>query len=235
MLLKLARLFGFSLTGAAHSSGARATNRFPDPQVAALVAAACRGDTAELRRLVAAGVDPNSKGDDGASPLSVAIACRDLGGVAALVAAGADVDAVVESETLPLVMAIHQGGPGMFRLLVEHGADVYKYAPATERNAVGEAFLYGFETGDWSNLDYLMDRGIDVDRFIDSRQADDLATFAARMRRYDKSIAAVDRGYGRDVKKLVALAETDKGPQTQRVSRDRARLINRIRSTRMPD
>lgn len=235
MCVSLVRFFGFSLAWAACSSGVDAENRFPDSQVTALVTAACRGDTAEVKRLVAAGVDPNSKGNDEASPLSVAIGCRDLGGVSALVDVGADVNAVVERDTLPLIIAIHQGGPDMFRLLVERGADVYKYAPATERNSVGEAFLYGFETGDWSNLDYLMKRGIDADRFIDLRQADDIATFAARMRRYDKSIAAVELGYNRDLKTLLALAETDKGPKTERVTRDRARLIDLIRAKKERD
>jgi ankyrin repeat protein len=228
--MKRALLLGVLLTMTACSPDADAAGRFSDPAVAAMVSAACRGDTAEVKRLAGEGTDPNAKGDGDASPLSAVIPCKEKDGVMALLSVGADKDAVVEENTLPLIIALWSGAADVFRLLVEQGADIYKYSPGSERNAIGEAFLYGFETRDWDNFEYLFARGIDVNRFVDSRQADDIATFAARKRRYEISLRAIELGYSRDLKKLLKLAETDTGPQNERVSGDRALLIKRIHS-----
>lgn len=65
---------------------------FYDPHSPAglLAAAAARGDTVEVARLVTAGADPNAPGRDGMLPLHWAYMARSDAGVRALLTAGAD-------------------------------------------------------------------------------------------------------------------------------------------------
>jgi len=63
---------------------------FPDPETAALAAAAAAGDAARVRELVGDGADPNAQGDKGMNLLQYALAEQNPDGLKALLDAGAD-------------------------------------------------------------------------------------------------------------------------------------------------
>lgn len=67
-----------------------AASLFADPGARKLAEAACDGRTREISKLVASGVDPNTRGKNGETPVFWALSCRNLAGVKALLAAGAD-------------------------------------------------------------------------------------------------------------------------------------------------
>lgn len=67
-----------------------AATLFSDTGARTLAEAACSGRSREVERLVASGVDPNTRGKNGETPVFWALSCRNLAGVKALLAAGAD-------------------------------------------------------------------------------------------------------------------------------------------------
>ena len=62
-------------------------------QYAGVLAAAARGDAAEIKKLVAGGADVNARDGYGRTPLHVATFRKNRDAITALVAAGADINA----------------------------------------------------------------------------------------------------------------------------------------------
>jgi hypothetical protein len=89
-----------------------------------LISAARNGDTAEIRRLAAAGADPNETGGaNGWTALMHAIHKHRDGSVAVLLDAGANPNARVGSGHTALIMAAGYGYTGTVKLLLARGAD----------------------------------------------------------------------------------------------------------------
>lgn len=90
----------------------------------ALHAAAWAGDLAEVRRLIAAGIDPNIMDSIGETPLFGAAACARTDVVAYLLSAGARHDLYESTLGLtPLHWAASHGGVEILKSLIEAGAD----------------------------------------------------------------------------------------------------------------
>ena len=96
---------------------------FPDTTAAALAEAAAEGDTERVRRLIAAGADPNSRGRDGVTVSQWALMNKSLKGLAALLEGGADPSLADSSGETVVHYAAKTNVPVYLEILLKHGAD----------------------------------------------------------------------------------------------------------------
>jgi hypothetical protein len=89
----------------------------------ALMRAACEGDAARVRSLLAAGADVNAAAEGGETALMRASARGHLDVVEALLDAGGDVHAKSENGFTPLFMAVFFGHVEVARVLLARGSD----------------------------------------------------------------------------------------------------------------
>lgn len=89
-----------------------------------LIAAARAGDSAAVRRLLAAGAPPNTADVDGERPLPVAVAGAHLESIRLLLQAGARPDARGAAGRLPLALAAAGGQLSIVRQLLAAGANI---------------------------------------------------------------------------------------------------------------
>jgi uncharacterized protein len=112
--------------GCSGSGGARkvtAREIFPDSMAAALAEAAAKGDTSRIRRLVAAGADPNSQGRDGVSVSQWALINQSPKGLAGLLENGADPSRAESSGETVVHYAAKTNVPVYLDILLKHRAD----------------------------------------------------------------------------------------------------------------
>ena len=111
------------------SDDPKAANRKGPGGSTPLMYAALYGDPDSMRRLLAAGAEPNVKNDAGATALMWA--ANDLEKTRLLVNHGADVNARSDSGRTPLMIAAtRHGSTPILQLLLDHGADPSAQAPA---------------------------------------------------------------------------------------------------------
>lgn len=101
-----------------------AQESYPDPKVVALVEAAWRGDVDKVAKLVADGVDVNTIGKGGATPLMWALNNKSFEGVEALLKAGANPNLYVPEFRSAAINIIAGGDePKMLALLLKYGGN----------------------------------------------------------------------------------------------------------------
>lgn len=99
-LLTMMSFFGF--LGCAIIQKNDASVYFNDPQVIKLCRAAISGNVRVIDELVAAGVDVNSRGEDGMTPLLFSLVGTNKSGLRRLMAHGADLNCMsIDSTTMP--------------------------------------------------------------------------------------------------------------------------------------
>lgn len=98
-------------------------NVFTDPNVATLAKAAANGDTKTIDELVAKGVDVNSKGKDGATPLLWALGSLNRAGVERLLEHGADPDVKLPGGSSPIYIAAGASDSEFLKMMLNHGGD----------------------------------------------------------------------------------------------------------------
>lgn len=96
---------------------------FPDTAAAALAEAAAEGDTERVRRLIAAGADPDARGRDGVTVSQWALMNQSPKGLAALLEAGADPALADSSGETVVHYAAKTDVPVYLEVLLKHGAD----------------------------------------------------------------------------------------------------------------
>ncbi len=89
-----------------------------------LMQAAHRGDSPEVSRLIARGVDVNRRNDDGNNALWFAIRSGDSVTVSLLIGEGVDLDNQNENGATPLIWAASAGRREMVEMLLAGGADI---------------------------------------------------------------------------------------------------------------
>jgi ankyrin repeat protein len=125
-----------------------------------LVDAAGIGDRATVSALIAAGVDVDQSGADGATALHMAAARGDVELAALLLAAGATVDATTRNGVTPLALAAMDGNVPLIENLLDGGADTNGLSSEGESalmlaslNGRPEAVLLLLERGADPNLE----------------------------------------------------------------------------------
>ena len=115
-----------TLAGGCNGGGApevTAREIFPDTTAAALAEAAAEGDTERVRRLIAAGANPNARGRDGVTVSQWALMNQSPKGLAALLEGGADPALADSSGATVVHFAAMTNVPVYLEVLLKHGAD----------------------------------------------------------------------------------------------------------------
>jgi uncharacterized protein len=121
--------------------------------------AAARGDTAAIRKLLAAGADPNGFDGHGGTALIGAARMGHVAAAEALLAAGARADLRdrAHSAWTPLMHAVHKRQTEAARVLLDHGAD-----PNARGGAGVTALIMSAAYGDTETVRLLLERGADA-------------------------------------------------------------------------
>lgn len=119
----------------------RATQAFSSPSAAGLAQAAADGDAARVRALVAAGADPNARGERGITVLQWALYQRSVDGLRALLAAGADPARGADDGTTVLQLAAMADDPRYLQALLDAKVDPNLPNTVTGANALAAALL----------------------------------------------------------------------------------------------
>jgi ankyrin repeat protein len=124
-----------------------------------LIEAATAGDVARIRELLAAGADPDVRGDGGMTPLLAATKADQAAAFQVLIEAGADVDLRDDRLDNPFLYAGAEGLLDILTLANEAGAD-----PAITNRYGGVAVIPASERGHVETVRYLLtETDIDVD------------------------------------------------------------------------
>jgi uncharacterized protein len=124
-----------------------------------LLAAAARGDAAEIRKLAAAGVDPNVRDDYGRTPLHVATFRRNRDAISALVQAGADINAKEHDRYDAVTIAAVADDVGTLRMLLQLGASAKQVTSRYD----GTALIAAAHLGHDLVVKMLIDAGAPLD------------------------------------------------------------------------
>lgn len=172
---------------------------YQDPNVAKLINAAVDGHVAEVERLIAAGANPNTIGNDGTTPLFWALNSKNMSGVEALLKAGADTGKVTPQSRGYSSMALVSGGnnPELLALLLRYKGD----ANGLNAKTIKTKPLYlAAAQGRLQNVKLLLDAGADVNVHDDTGLS--AATVAAAMGEFEIVLLLLERGYTYDLSSL---------------------------------
>jgi ankyrin repeat protein len=132
------------------------------PARGALVRAAAAGDTAEVRRLLAAGADVDERTPDGRTAVTAAALGDHVAAARALVDAGADVDLQDAERNNPLLVCGQTGSVAMLREVLRAKPDLTR----TNRFG-GTALIPASDRGHVAMVRALLETDIDVDHVND--------------------------------------------------------------------
>lgn len=124
-----------------------------------LIEAATAGDVARIRQLLAAGADPNRRGEGGITPLLAATRARQPEAFQALLDGDADVDFQDDRLDNPFLYAGAEGILEILRLATDAGAD-----PAITNRYGGVAIIPASERGHVETVRFLLtETDVDID------------------------------------------------------------------------
>jgi ankyrin repeat protein len=174
---------------------------YPDPHVRALAEAGASGDVSEIDRLIASGVDVNSRGGANVTPLFWSM--QNVSGFTALLERGADPNVVFEEGGLLSVMHLCATAldPRLLQVALEHGGD-----PNLVAGSLGETPLFT-ALGSTERMASLVDGGADVDAKLTS--GNPLLLVAARTGRLDAVYLLLTRGADYNVRDMRGNGLTD--------------------------
>ena len=199
ILLFILCLFGGCM---ATTGGKKVEESFSDPQVQALVKAACLGETGKIESLIKAGVDVNTSGKDGVSPLFWVVGwCEEgnkLKGVKALLAQGADPNQAKKTGYTPLLVVSTYKDSRFLRAMLDYGGNPDARTKGID-SALSNALSLGAHRDLWENYYMLLDAGADINiNYNLPTNPGTIAGIAAGVYgRYDKALELVKRGLDR--------------------------------------
>ncbi|WP_394539084.1 ankyrin repeat domain-containing protein [Lysobacter enzymogenes] len=132
------------LSAASAQPGVRAMQArevFPAAASAELADAAANGDAAQVRALVAAGADPDARGERGITVLQWALYQRSVAGLRALLAAGADPARGADDGATVLQLAAMADDPQYLRALLDAKVDPNLSNTVTGAGALASALM----------------------------------------------------------------------------------------------
>lgn len=133
--------------------------KFPDESVRRLAIAAAEGAVADIRDIAGSGVDVNSTGTSGDTPLMVAVQFNQPSSVGLLLDLGADPNQVsADGRRSPLGIATGLPDTAILVLLLERGAD-----PNISAVEHGAPIVALADAGDLAAVRLLVNAGADVD------------------------------------------------------------------------
>src|SRR3954451_2137116 len=132
------------------------------PEGGALVRAAAAGDTASVRRLLAAGADVDERTADGRTAVTAAALGDHVDAARALIAAGADVDLQDADRNNPLLVCGQTGSVAMLREVLRAKPDL-----ARTNRFGGTALIPASDRGHVAMVRALLETDIDVDHIND--------------------------------------------------------------------
>jgi ankyrin repeat protein len=141
-------------------SGAKIMNIkdfYSDSQMLSLIKAAENNDRDKLNQLVNAGVDPNTFGKEGMTPLFWLLGHQNKKAMKALLAAGADPNLKNSEGDSPMYLASGAEDTELMKILLDKGGD------PTIKNDVGEPALFAaIRQKSTENVKILIDYGADI-------------------------------------------------------------------------
>ena len=172
------------------------------------------------------GIDAENVG--GMTPLLTAIRCRNIDDVRALLDAGADANLVARDMLTPAIEASRSGSVQIMDMLIAEGVDLYFTPQNGQDNAIGAAFDAGFLTDNWSVYEHLLELGIDVNAVTGNNELRDLVFKSVALNRFQRANDLLDRGYERDLPRLLRMVKRGIGPASSEEREARERLIRRV-------
>jgi ankyrin repeat protein len=163
---------------------------FPDSRARALAKAAGNGKLAEVDRLVAEGVDVNSRGTQNATPLFWSM--RNLSGFERLLELGADPNILFGDGSTVMHWAARADDPAFIEAALQHGGDPNLVARSSKETPLASAIGMVKSEANDEVIDALLDAGANIDALNDN--GDTPAMTAAGFARFDLVYKLLMRG-----------------------------------------
>ncbi|CAN5228916.1 hypothetical protein BH11PSE2_BH11PSE2_22290 [soil metagenome] len=212
--------------GSEHQIGGRTAEVvFARPKVASVARAACEGDEAWVKRGVAAGVSPDSRGLEDFTLLNWAISCGNERGVEALLEAGAQPNHTFGHSYSAILFAVQVASPQILQALLRHGGSPNAVDLESSKSALELALSRGLHGGGWEPYELLLKSGADVNQA--SEAGNTIATWAATLGRFDKVKQLLDLGYRYDLNFLGLLAQVNDAEPTP--TSDRLEVLAKLK------
>lgn len=136
----------------------RVEDFFNDQQVVLMIKVAEKGDVHKLKKLVDEGVDPNTFGNEGMTPLMWELGQQNKIAMKALLGAGADPNLADLQGDSPMSLVAAAKDTELIKVLLEGGGN------PNVRNRLGEPALFvAVGPGRLANVKILLDFGADID------------------------------------------------------------------------
>lgn len=202
---------------------------FANPGDAALVRAACEGDTAAVARQLAGGANPNAIGYEGITPLLWTVRCESLPGLEALLAGGSDPNLASTAGFSPVFAAASMRNSAILKLLLSRGGNP-NAADADGESALTQAMHLAIFTDDHSNFEALVEAGADINRADDFDRT--IAIDAALLNQFDIVLYLLEHGYTHNYRRLgFYIQRLPNDPKlTPKGERERAKAVEALRA-----
>ncbi|MGH8398890.1 MAG: ankyrin repeat domain-containing protein [Gammaproteobacteria bacterium] len=174
----------------------RIDDYFTDPQSRALVTAAVDGNTKEIERLVASGVNVNARGKDGVTSLIWAIYHLKKAGYQALLEHGADPNMQVQNGTLigdsVMETAARMQDSSYLKLALQHrgNPNLVNKSSYYDYNPLISAIMADRKT----NVDLLIQAGADINATVDGFSGQTPLDFAVGEQNYEIAYRLLQAG-----------------------------------------
>lgn len=175
-------------------SGKTASDVFQNPQILALVEAACHGDLAKVDALVRQGADVNATGYRDMTPLFWTMLCKNYAAIEVLLTLGANPNYKMEGDVSAMWAAAGSNDPHFLPMMLAHGGD------PNIRAGYRTALMIAIEQNRTKNIQLLLDHAADVNEHDEGGNS--AATQAAALAKFDVVLLLLNRGYSYDLQDL---------------------------------